>query len=194
MHFCRTIGMAVVATVTLGHLSPLTLSAAEPESKSPREKKIAAAMAKLSAEDRKLAEAQRYCAVMPEMRLGAMGTPMKATIDGKAVFLCCDACEDQAKENPKATVAQVAKLKKIAAAREKLSAEDRELAESQRFCPVEEKIPLGSMGKPVKLLLNGKPVFLCCDSCEEAALAAPDKTLKKAADLRSSKAKGDEKK
>ena len=194
MHFCRTYGMAVVATVTLGQLYALALCAADPETKNPREKKIVAAMAKLSTEDRKVAEAQRYCAVMPEMRLGAMGTPIKVTIDGKTVFLCCDGCEDQAKENPKETVAQVAKLKKIAAAMEKLSAEDRELAESQRFCPVEEKIPLGSMGKPVKLLLNGKPVFLCCDSCEEAALAAPDKTLKKAADLRNSNAKGDEKK
>ena len=36
---------------------------------------VATAMAKLSPEDRKEAEAQKYCAAMADNRLGSMGTP-----------------------------------------------------------------------------------------------------------------------
>jgi hypothetical protein len=34
-------------------------------------------------------------------------------IDGKPVFLCCKACEEEAQANPKDTVAKVAQLKKV---------------------------------------------------------------------------------
>jgi len=36
---------------------------------------------------------------------------------------------------------------------------------------------LGSMGIPVKLMLEGKPVFLCCEGCEGEARANPKATL-----------------
>ena len=47
----------------------------------------------------------------------------------------------------------------------KLSPEDRRLAEAQGYCAVQEDSRLGSMGTPVKLLLKGQPVFLCCRGC-----------------------------
>ncbi len=47
-----------------------------------------------------------------------------------------------------------------------LSPEDRALAEKQAVCPV-SKEPLGSMGKPVKVVHAGRAVFLCCSGCEE---------------------------
>lgn len=47
-----------------------------------------------------------------------------------------------------------------------LSPEDRALAEKQAICPV-SKEPLGSMGKPVKVVHAGRAVFLCCSGCEE---------------------------
>jgi hypothetical protein len=59
----------------------------------------------------------------------------------------------------------------------KLSAEDRKLAEAQRWCAVEAENRLGSMGKPDKIEVQGQPVFLCCKSCRKRALASPDKTL-----------------
>jgi hypothetical protein len=46
-----------------------------------------------------------------------------------------------------------------------LSPSDREQAKRQRICPVTRK-PLGSMGTPVRLIVNGRVVFLCCSGCE----------------------------
>src|SRR4051812_32238730 len=50
---------------------------------------IRESLAKLSAEDRKLAEAQKWCAIEDESRLGSMGVPMKILVKGEPVFLCC---------------------------------------------------------------------------------------------------------
>ena len=43
---------------------------------------------------------------------------------------------------------------------------DRQAALAQKICPVGDK-PLGSMGKPPKVTIEGREVFLCCDGCEE---------------------------
>lgn len=66
----------------------------------------------------------------------------------------------------------------------KLKAADQRLARAQRMCVVLTDNPLGSMGKPIKLLVEGEPVFLCCDGCREDALADPRKTLQSARNLR----------
>lgn len=72
------------------------------------ETRIAAALAKLDAKDRKLAVAQRYCATQGERsRLGSMGTPVKLTIQGETVFLCCESCRDEARANPERSVERV---------------------------------------------------------------------------------------
>jgi YHS domain-containing protein len=55
---------------------------------------------------------------------------------------------------------------------------DKELIEKQKTCPVTDQ-PLGSMGKPVKMLVKGRTVFLCCAGCKKKLLANPDKYLKK---------------
>src|SRR5262249_19352138 len=65
----------------------------------------------------------------------------------------------------------------------KLSDTDRPLAESQKFCPVQKK-PLGWMGKPARIELEGQPVFLCCSGCEDDARANPKKTLDQVAQWR----------
>jgi hypothetical protein len=41
---------------------------------------------------------------------------------------------------------------------------DRKLAQRQRVCPV-TKLPLGSMGAPVRVEWQGRVVFLCCEGC-----------------------------
>src|SRR5262245_22519156 len=71
----------------------------------------------------------------------------------------------------------------IAANLAKLSAEDRKLAEAQKTCPTSGE-PLGSMGVPQKLTLNGETVFVCCASCVKGAEADPDATLKKVAEAK----------
>lgn len=68
----------------------------------------------------------------------------------------------------------------IQAALAKLSPTERSLAESQRFCAIANESRLGSMGPPVKVLIEGQAVFLCCAGCEGAAKQQPQETLAKA--------------
>lgn len=75
---------------------------------------------------------------------------------------------------------------KIAEALQSLSTEDQKLATAQRFCPVMTYDRLGSMGTPIKMMVNGKPVFLCCESCQEKAAENSARTLKTAEKLKES--------
>jgi Cu(I)/Ag(I) efflux system membrane fusion protein len=166
-----------------------------PEDDSTRDKKMRAELAKLSVEDRRLAQEQKFCPVLRTNRLGSMGPPFKVLIAGQPVFLCCASCEEKAKANPEKTLQTVGKLKKgtpppvgrignpsdatgeeeadIRESLAQLSVTDRKLAEAQRWCPIESKNRLGSMGKPVKVSVKGQPVFLCCEGCRKRALGAP---------------------
>ncbi len=72
---------------------------------------IATAMEKLSPEDRKEAELQKFCAVMTTTRLGSMGAPLKLDVNGQPVFVCCAGCKGKATKNADETLATVAKLK-----------------------------------------------------------------------------------
>jgi len=71
----------------------------------------------------------------------------------------------------------------ITAARSKLTAADLALVQAQDICPISDE-RLGSMGKPFKLMLKDRPVFLCCDGCEDEAREDPDKTLAKVEELK----------
>jgi Cu(I)/Ag(I) efflux system membrane fusion protein len=66
----------------------------------------------------------------------------------------------------------------------RLAPADRLLARAQRFCAVQTHNRLGEMGTPVKILLEGQPVFLCCPGCVEEAQAEPARTLATAQRLR----------
>ena len=77
---------------------------------------IAASLAELSPADRKSAEAQRFCAVKPEIPLGAMGPPAKLTLKGQPVFLCCGDCAEMARKDPDKTLAKLKELKAKGAA------------------------------------------------------------------------------
>ena len=67
----------------------------------------------------------------------------------------------------------------IRAAIESLSKEDQRLVKQQRTCPIIEDSQLGSMGVPIKLTLDGKPVFVCCEGCVKSASENPQETLSK---------------
>jgi hypothetical protein len=75
----------------------------------------------------------------------------------------------------------------------KLPPEDRKLAEEQKWCVIEDDNRLGEMGVPVKILVKGQPVFLCCKGCKKQAEKEPEKTLAKVKELKA-KAKAEEKK
>jgi hypothetical protein len=79
----------------------------------------------------------------------------------------------------------------IRQALDQLPREDRVLAEAQKFCAVEGENRLGSMGTPVKVIINDEPVFLCCKNCKKRALQNPGKTLARVKELRDKNAPGD---
>jgi hypothetical protein len=60
---------------------------------------VAEAFASLSQEDRAAAEKQKICPVSDEP-LGSMGTPIKVTVKGRDVFLCCVGCTKPIEEDP----------------------------------------------------------------------------------------------
>ena len=174
--------------------------------------KFRSALERLSPADRAVVDSQRFCPVLPQNRLGSMGTPVKVLVGGEPVFLCCSGCQDKALSSPNATLAKVKELRtansgtsnptpsspengttsktpeaaaeaKIATALAKLDPADRQAAEKQRMCVVLDNRRLGSMGAPVKVTINGQDVFVCCASCRQAALKNPEKTLSKHSEL-----------
>jgi hypothetical protein len=174
----RFFQMALLVSFSVSAAAYAIANAKDEKSAADQEKEIKAALETLSAADRALAEAQRFCVTMPHERLGAMGTPKKITVNGKPVFLCCEGCEKKAKANAKATLQTVESMKKSNTALAKLSKEDRAFAEQQMSCPVSNG-RLGSMGTPPKVTVQGKSVFLCCKGCQKQALADPKGTLAK---------------
>ncbi|MGE3804281.1 MAG: hypothetical protein AB7K24_06380 [Gemmataceae bacterium] len=72
---------------------------------------------------------------------------------------------------------------KVEAERAKLPPEERKLVDAQHLCPVHDE-PLGHMGAPYKITLEGETVFLCCDACAPDAKADPKKIVAKVKELR----------
>jgi Cu(I)/Ag(I) efflux system membrane fusion protein len=66
----------------------------------------------------------------------------------------------------------------ILAALSELPEADRALALKQKTCPV-AGMPLGSMGPPIKVDVDGRAVFLCCEGCRAGLRADPQKYLDK---------------
>lgn len=53
----------------------------------------------------------------------------------------------------------------------------------QKSCPISGKA-LGSMGAPVRIMMEGQPLFLCCKGCVDEAREDPKKTLKRVEELK----------
>ena len=99
---------------------------------------------------------------MKAMRLGAFLVV--------ALLLIASGCANNATPPPD-------KEDKIKAALNKLDPADRKLAAEQKYCAVETEKRLGSMGKPVKVMVENQPVFLCCEGCAKTAQKDAKKTL-----------------
>lgn len=90
--------------------SPRAPSSPASAAKVDDEADVRANLAKLSSEDRKLAEEQRFCAI-EKNPLGSMGVPVKVLVKDQPVFLCCSACKTKALAHADRTLATVKKLK-----------------------------------------------------------------------------------
>jgi YHS domain-containing protein len=84
-----------------------TTTSVEPKSD---EEKIAAAIAKLPEGERQAAEAQKLCPV-GDAPLGSMGMPYKVTVKGRDVYLCCEGCEQDLKNDPDKYLAKLEEKK-----------------------------------------------------------------------------------
>lgn len=188
-----------------GQNSVTTVRPSTPEDE---QAKLAAVLEKMPAADRRIVEAQEFCPILDQSRLGSMGAPVKVTIEGQTVFLCCGGCKKDALANPKKTLAKIAELvhgkqspaaePSLAAAAQtpddaeaeieaelaKLSDADRRAAMEQRLCVALDGSRLGSMGTPIKITIEGQTVFLCCEGCKKKALANSQASLSKAAKLK----------
>lgn len=72
---------------------------------------VNAERAKLSPADRTLVDAQEWCVVNTDERLGGMGPPLKLDIKGQAVFVCCQGCKRKAEADPDKTLKTLTELK-----------------------------------------------------------------------------------
>lgn len=66
---------------------------------SPAAAETAAGLAQLDEADRALAAKQRICPVSGAL-LGSMGKPVKISVKGQTVFLCCAGCEAEIRRSP----------------------------------------------------------------------------------------------
>lgn len=119
-------------------------------------------------------------AVFTTAMLTGCGTPAKdnsAEGDNKGTT---GSAEKANEKSPSAEHGSEADAKLTAARAElaKLPAEDAAAAEKQHACPVSGEL-LGSMGVPIKVDVNGQPVWICCAGCKDALLEKPDEYLAK---------------
>ncbi len=112
-----TAGAVLLATLILtgcngNKATPHTNAATGPsKSEETMPNEVAVERTKLSPADRALVEAQEWCVVSTEERLGSMGPPVKLEVRGRSVFICCKGCKRKAEADPEQTLAKVEELK-----------------------------------------------------------------------------------
>lgn len=166
-------------------IDPNKIKPEVPENKDPfADPEVIKALEKFTDAERDAIKAQEYCPV-GEQILGSMGPPLKIDHQGNTVWVCCEGCVSTFNETPTEYLQKLGELKnknakqteeenEIKSALAGLSPEDRELAEQQEFCPVSE-FRLGKMGKPIKVAVDGRQVFICCEGCRKQLLSEPEK-------------------
>ncbi|MCA9223472.1 MAG: hypothetical protein KDA71_24325, partial [Planctomycetales bacterium] len=92
-----------------GNPSLIDPSRLEPAAENAMPIEMIAALAKLSPEDRALAEMQKMCPIA-DSRLGLMGTPKKVDVNGTPVFICCEACRARLLAEPDKYLAKLAAM------------------------------------------------------------------------------------
>ncbi len=75
------------------------------------DEQVAVELAKLPDGEREAAIAQKDCPVS-EHALGSMGAPVKVTVEGRDVFICCEGCRDMLTKEPAKYLAKLAPVEK----------------------------------------------------------------------------------
>jgi len=87
--------------------------------------------------------------------------------------LGCSKQEEPAAPTKGASEAMSAEAKAVEAELAKLPETERAVVAAQKVCPVTEEL-LGSMGPPLKVSVDGKDLYICCEGCREKAEAEFD--------------------
>lgn len=156
-------------------------------------------IANLDISDQHAALRQRTCPVTKQS-LGSMGTPIRVSVYGRSLFVCCKGCVNKLNNDPQRYLTSVSPDYRslddgFSAAKRKpgrrqsspqiptemegialLPELEQAAALRQRTCPV-TKQPLGSMGKPLRVNVAGRSVFVCCEGCVNALKNNPQKYL-----------------
>lgn len=117
---------------------------------------------------------------MTRFRLMALTVVVATTV----VLTGCNKNEPQAETSAHQTKHTSHPTDEVAAERAKLDPAERALVEAQEWCVISTDERLGSMGPPLKLDIQGQPVFVCCKGCKSKAEANPEKMLAKVQELK----------
>lgn len=162
-------------------------------------------VALLPANEQAAAMRQRTCPVIGEP-LGSMGKPIRVDVSGQSVYVCCEGCVNAVRRSPEKYLttgnygppipnrsidqsrfpgpppsslsgsAEVRIPEEMKGVR-LLPANEQAAALRQRTCPVNGE-PLGSMGKPIRVDVSGRSVYVCCAGCVNAVQRNPEKYLR----------------
>gem|GEM_PF-2439670 len=137
-------------------------------------------LAGLFAADRQPVAQQGICPVT-ETRLGDHGDPIKLVVNNQPMYVCCEGCIQSVQNDPHGYLQKTASLveansvarragppapQRPSVTLAQLTADDRPLVQQQGMCPVMDE-PLGGHGTPIKLLVDGRPLYVCCEGCVE---------------------------
>lgn len=132
---------------------------------------VQVSVARLTEVDRPLVERQRMCPVMKDSELGSHGPPIKLMVGNQPLFVCCEGCIEEVKKNPRRYLEQVATAARVnrQPPRPQVNVfwagqNDDAAIRAQRVCPVMNQ-PLGAHGRPLKVVIDGRPIFVCCQGC-----------------------------
>lgn len=192
----RTLGRNLVAfsrTLQSGPLPGARTSG--PQLSIPTEMK---GVALLPQSERSAALRQRICPVTGGP-LGSMGKPIRTTVAGRTVYVCCQGCIATLQQNPQRYLAALNRSPSQPSYRNNipsqrpaaaaisipddmkgvrlLPAGEQAIAMQQRTCPV-MNTPLGSMGKPIRVTVGGRSTYVCCQGCVDSVRQNPGKYLR----------------
>ena len=127
--------------------------------------------------DELLISLQATCPVSGQP-LGSMGKPPKITIGDKSLFVCCAGCTKKVEASPDQYLTKyyTAKGEQVREGVFQSTLADAAAIAIQKTCPVMDE-PLGGMGVPGKVNVNGKAIYICCPGCAKKLAAEPDKYL-----------------
>ena len=148
--------------------------------------RIPVSVVPLTESDQLGVQQQRVCPVM-DAAIGEHGQPVKLVVGNKALYVCCEGCIEQVRRHPRPVLTKAARA--VAENRRQLSHmqvssvsdADAPAVRSQASCPVMNR-PLGSHGTPLRVVVDGRSTFVCCEDCVAKVLGRKDINIQRGFD------------